>query len=247
MIGPPPAVADSLNDPLAVLGLGLVLGALVSGLARRSLVSLTAIFVLAGFALGGGGLDVLHFDPRSGFVESLAVVALILILFRDGLAVEAEMLQKAWHLPLLKLVLAMPITGALVACAAKALIGLSWTESFLLGALLSPTDPVLSSSVVTNPRVPRLIRHSLNLESGLTDGLALPAVLAFAYALDPSKSNFVWWQFVLQDLTLGFLVGIAVGYAASFPRPSEKSLYAIGIAFGTYALAHAVNGNGLIA
>ena len=59
------------------------------------------------------------------------------------------------------------------------LTDLSWTESFLLGALLSPTDPVLSSSVVTNPRVPRLVRHSLNLESGLNDGLALPAVLAF--------------------------------------------------------------------
>ena len=39
------------------------------------------------------------------------MVALILILFRDGLEVEAEMLQTAWHLPLLKLVLAMPITG----------------------------------------------------------------------------------------------------------------------------------------
>ena len=60
------------------------------------------------------------------------------------------------------------------------LTDLSWTECFLLGALLSPTDPVLSSSVVTNPRVPRLIRHSLNLESGLNDGLALPAVLALA-------------------------------------------------------------------
>ena len=48
----------------------------------------------------------------------------------------------------------------------------------LIGALLSPTDPVLTSSIVTNPRIPRVVRHSLNLESGLNDGLALPAVLA---------------------------------------------------------------------
>ena len=47
----------------------------------------------------------LDFDPRSGFVRDLAIVALIVILFRDGLEVEAEMLQKAWHLPLRKLVL----------------------------------------------------------------------------------------------------------------------------------------------
>ena len=100
-----------------VLGGMLVLGALIAGLARRSFLSLTAVFVLGGFALGKGGLDVVSFDPRSGFVAALALVALIVILFRDGLEVEAEMLQTAWHLPLRKLVLAMPITAGLVAFA----------------------------------------------------------------------------------------------------------------------------------
>src|SRR5437764_289990 len=52
----------------------LVGGALVSGLARRSFLSLTAVFVVAGFALGKGGLDVLHFDARSGFVDGLGLV-----------------------------------------------------------------------------------------------------------------------------------------------------------------------------
>src|SRR3954451_24225968 len=146
-------------------------GALIAGLARRSFLSLTAVFVVAGFVLGDGGLKVIHFDPGSGFVSGLASVALILILFRDGLEVEQEMLQSAWRLPFRKLVLAMPITCVLVACVTKALTDLSWAESFLVGALLSPTDPVLSSSVVTNPRVPRVVRHSLNLESGLNDGL----------------------------------------------------------------------------
>jgi NhaP-type Na+/H+ or K+/H+ antiporter len=235
------------EDVFAVFGVLLMGGALIAGLARRSFLSLTAVFVLAGFVLGQGGLKVLEFEAQSHFVEILAVVALILILFRDGLEVEYEMLQKAWHPPLRKLVLAMPITCVLVACVTKSLTNMNWNESFLLGALLSPTDPVLSSSVVTNPRVPRMIRHSLNLESGLNDGLALPAVLAFAYSLDPSRSNFSWWSFVLQDLTLGFGVGIAVGFVASLPKPSEKSLYALGTAFATYALAHALKGNGLIA
>jgi NhaP-type Na+/H+ or K+/H+ antiporter len=180
-------------------------------------------------------------------VEILAVVALILILFRDGLEVEFEMLQDAWRPPLRKLVLAMPLTCVFVAGVTHALTDLNWTESFLLGALLSPTDPVLSSSVVTNPRVPRMVRHSLNLESGLNDGLALPAVLAFAYALDPAKSDFVWWRFVLEDVTLGFAIGVAVGYVTSMLRPAERSQYAIGVAFATYALAHALHGNGLIA
>src|SRR3954454_23857009 len=214
------------EDVFAVLGVLLMIGALIAGLAHRTFLSLTALFVVAGFLLGKGGLKVLEFDPSSGFVEILAVVALIVILFRDGLEVESEMLREAWRPPLRKLVLAMPITCALVACITKALTDLTWTEAFLVGALLSPTDPVLSSTVVTNPRVPRLIRHSLNLESGLNDGLALPAVLAFAYALDPSRSDFVWWQFVLRDVGLGFAYGVVVGYAASRVIPQRQPLFA---------------------
>jgi NhaP-type Na+/H+ or K+/H+ antiporter len=253
-----PGVASPPEEPLAVLGLLLVGGALLSGLARRSFLSLTALFVLAGFLLGDGGLEVLEFDPRSGFVTTLAVVALIVILFRDGLEVEAEMLQKAWHVPLLNLAVAMPITAGLVACAVKGLTDLSWTEAFLIGALLSPTDPVLSSSVVTNPRVPRVVRHSLNLESGLNDGLALPAVLALTFALEADE-DFVWWEFVVQDISLGLVFGLAVGFVAArlMPRgsalgaeinPHQKALYALGAAFVAYGVAVLPpEGNGFIA
>jgi sodium/hydrogen antiporter len=249
----------SFETAAVVFGLLLVGGALLSGLARRSLLSLTALFVLAGFALGEGGLDVLKIDAGSTFVADLALVALILILFRDGLEVEGEMLQRAWHLPLRKLVVAMPITALVVALAAKALTDLSWTEAFLLGALLSPTDPVLSSSVVTNPRVPRLVRHSLNLESGLNDGLALPPVLALLAALSVTQDDFVWWHFVLQDLTLGVATGVVVGLLASvvLPRPRgreetvtphARALYAVGVAFATYGVTTlSPHGNGVIA
>jgi sodium/hydrogen antiporter len=248
----------SYETAATVLGALLVGGALLSGLARRSLMSLTAVFVLVGVALGQGGLEVLHIDPRSSFVTDLALTALVLILFRDGLEVEAEMLQRAWRLPLRKLVLAMPITGAIVAVATKALTDLSWTEAFLVGALLSPTDPVLSSSVVTNPRVPRIVRHSLNLESGLNDGLALPPVLALTAALSASN-GFVWWKFVLQDVSLGVVYGLAVGYLASRALPGgdddahgipphQRALYALGIAFLTYGLTTLPpHGNGVIA
>jgi NhaP-type Na+/H+ or K+/H+ antiporter len=256
----PPIAAgvDFLQEPLAVFGLLLMAGALVAGLARRSFLSLTAVFVVAGFVLGEGGLEVLDLDPTSGFVQGLAVIALILILFRDGLEVEEEMLQTAWHVPLRNLVLAMPITAGLVAVVASALTDLGWTECFLLGALLSPTDPVLSSSVVTNPRVPRILRHSLNLESGLNDGLALPAVLALTAAAGQSE-NFVWWEFVLQDVGVGLATGLLVAFVAArlMPRqkglaggPSahQKSMYALGVAFVAYGTAVLPPvGNGFIA
>ena len=256
----PPLAAgvDFLEEPLAIFGALLMLGALVSGIARRSLLSLTAAFVVAGFLLGQGGIGVLDLDPTSDFVQGLAVVALVLILFRDGLEVEQEMLQEAWHLPLRKLGLAMPLTCVLVAAITHTVTDLDWTESFLVGALLSPTDPVLSSAVVTNPRVPRLVRHSLNLESGLNDGLALPAVLAFSAAA-AADTDFVWYEFVIQDVGLGFLTGIVVAFVASklMPRaralghevsPHQKSMYALGVAFAAYGAATLPpEGNGFIA
>jgi sodium/hydrogen antiporter len=256
----PPIAAgvEFLEEPLAVFGLLLMAGALVAGLAQRSFLSLTAAFVVAGFILGDGGLEVLDLDPTSGFVQGLAVIALVLILFRDGLEVEEEMLQKAWHLPLRNLVLAMPITAGLVAVVTHALTDLGWTESFLVGALLCPTDPVLSSAVITNPRVPRIIRHSLNLESGLNDGLALPAVLALTAAAE-SREDFVWWEFVLRDIGFGLATGLVVAFVAArvFPRdrklaggPSahQKGMYALGVAFAAYGVAVLPpEGNGFIA
>jgi NhaP-type Na+/H+ or K+/H+ antiporter len=249
----------AFDTAVLVLGALLVVGALLSGLAGRSFLSLTALFVVAGFVLGEGGLDVLDFRASSGFVNELAVVALVVILFRDGLEVDAEMLQRAWRLPVRSLVLAMPLTAALVAVATRVLTDLDWTECFLVGALLAPTDPVLSSSVVTNPRVPRIVRHSLNLESGLNDGLALPAVLALAAALGAGDGNFNATTFVLQDVSVGLVTGLVVAFAAAWILPGaerieadipdhQKSLYALGVAFTAYGVAVLPpHGNGLIA
>lgn len=265
----------SFEAAVAVLGAVLIVGALVSGIAERSFLSLTSLFVLVGFLVGDGGLQWVDFKAHSGLVADLAFVALIVILFRDGLEVEGEMLQRAWRLPARKLMLAMPLTAGIVAVAARLLFGLSWTESLLLGALLCPTDPVLTSSIVTNPRVPRLLRHSLNLESGMNDGLALPAVLALVAALEVSAHGFVWWRFVLQDIGLGLLFGFACGLLASVLLPQErlgdgereprrilglrpvfrhaipahqKSLFALGVAFATYGVTVlSPRGNGFIA
>jgi NhaP-type Na+/H+ or K+/H+ antiporter len=110
---------------------------------------------------------------------------------------------------------------------------------------------------VTNPRVPRIVRHSLNLESGLNDGLALPAVLAFTAAAE-SREDFVWWEFVLQDVAFGVATGLAVAFVASRAMPRErglaggpsahqKSMYALGVALAAYGAAVLPpEGNGFI-
>ena len=102
----------SFQATAAVLGVLLIVGALALR-AGAALVPVARGAVRARRlrASATAGLEWIDFHARSGFVEDLAFVALIVILFRDGLEVEGEMLQRAWHLPLRKLVLAMPITA----------------------------------------------------------------------------------------------------------------------------------------
>ena len=250
---------DGFHLDVLVLGVLLVGGALISGITHRSFLSLTALYVVAGIVLGRSGFEVLDFQAGDPVVEDLAIVALVLILFRDGLEVDAGMLQREWRVPLRKLVLAMPITAAVIAVAAHAIVGLDWVQAFLLGALLSPTDPVLSSSVVTNAIVPRRVRHSLNLESGLNDGLALAPVIALAAALTPGNTDFVWWRFILEDVSIGIAAGFAIGMLAGILLPREdqlrevipghqRVLFALGVAFGTYgAIAYLDHGNAFLA
>jgi len=84
-------------------------------------------------------------------------------------------------------------------------------------------------------------------------------VLAFSAALRVGESDFVWWQFVLQDVLLGLVFGVVVGFVASrlLPRghsddtgipAHQKALYALGVAFLAYGAAVSEPaGNGLIA
>ena len=113
------------------------------------------------------------------------------------------------------LLIAMPLTLAFLALAAKLLFSeLSWAEAFLLGAVLSATDPVVTSAVVTSQRVPASVRHALNLESGLNDGLALPFVLFFIILASPGGDAGSEAAKLVGEAAFGAVVGVVLGQAA---------------------------------
>ncbi len=219
------------------------------------MLSLTVVFVVGGMFIGGDGLDLLSPSPHSPALEGLGIAALVLILFVDGLEVDRELVVEEWKAPLAKLLIAMPLTAGAIAALGVTLFDMSILQGLLLGSLLSPTDPILSSGVILNNKVPHRVRHSLSLESGLNDGLALPAILGLSAAL--LGTEFHLFTFLAQDLLLGLLVGVAGGWvaaklipcAATDPHlpPHQRSLYALGLGFALFGLASVVHGNGLIA
>jgi len=241
----------------AVLLFGAVLGvaAGLSGWLRGTVLSISVLAVGAGIALAVGGvLDVAPGDP--GVLEVIEL-ALLVTLFSDGLIVERELVRSEWRKPARALVIAMPITGALLALGARLLFPqLSWGECFLLGAVLAPTDPVVTSTIVTARRVPPLIRHTLNLESGLNDGLALPFVLVLLAVVTTGGEAGSETLQQVGETALGAVIGLALALAAGWTlerlpggRIAQRyeGVYALGLALVAFGLAEATYGNGLIA
>jgi len=240
---------------LLVVGVLLFAAAALSGWLRGTVLSISVLSVGAGIVLAE--LDVVSVDPGAKSVLYVVELALVLTLFADGLVVENELLVTHWAPTALALAVAMPVTMTLLALAGKGLFpALSWEEAFLLGAVLSPTDPVVTSAVVTDTRLPAKVRHTLNLESGLNDGLALPLVLFFLALATGAESAGTEAARLGGEALAGAVIGIALAVGAALllerlPRGVEHKyigIYAVAIALVAFGIAEQSGwANGLIA
>src|ERR671918_1349176 len=133
------------GEALLFAGALLAVAAALSGLFRGTVLSISVLGVGAGLALAAA--DVVSVDSDAETIVLLVELALVVTLFSDGLFVERELLIVHWTPASRALALAMPLTMLLLALVAKAFfVELSWAEAFLLAAVLSPTDPVVTST-----------------------------------------------------------------------------------------------------
>ncbi len=245
----------SFAEGLLLFGGLLAVVAALSGVMKGTVLSASVLSVALGFGLAAAG--VVDVEATDEAVVELVELALVLTLFSDGMFVERELLRSHWGPTARALVIAMPITMGLLALAAKALFpDLSWAEAFLLGAVLSPTDPVVTSAVVTSRLVPSKVRHTLNLESGLNDGLALPFVLFFLVLASPGGDAAAEGMKLIGEAAVGAVIGVFLGVVGgrlhhSLPgggiTPRYEGIYSVGFALFAFGLAEVTIGNGLIA
>lgn len=161
-------------------------------------------------------------------------------------------LRSAWRLPGRALFFGMPLTLVGTALLAHYVADLSWLDSFLVGAVLSPTDPVLAAAIVGRETVPHRLRHLLNVESGLNDGLALPVVIGLLVAAGDRSGGA---SELAIELVAGMGLGIAVPWIALKLEgtkffESSKDYYALnGFAIGLllFAVSEATHANEFLA
>ena len=113
---------------------------------------------------------------------------------------------------------ASPDVARRVRRGAHVLDELAWAEALLLAVILAPTDAALGQVVVTSRRLPSRVRQSLNVESGLNDGMCVSLffiVLAVAQAQETDAGLREAAQLVLEELGCGALAGVIAGTAAA--------------------------------
>ena len=165
-------------------------------------------------------------------------------------------------LPVRLLGIGLPLSVVAGTVVAGVLFDVPWGLALFLGATLAPTDAALSVQVINDERIPVRLRRSLNVESGLNDGIVTPVVsVALAVAAsqlgDVQESVSIELDSALRDLGVGVVVGTAVGGigAAVLNRasrggwiaPGGHRLAALALAAGSFALTLALDGNGFIA
>lgn len=245
-------------DPVIVVVLGGVfyLFALVSRRIMPWPVTMPMVLLAAGAVARWTGIVELETEIEP--VVLLAEITLAVILFSDAVRIDLMALRRNAGLPARLLGIGLPLTILAGAAGVWAILGLEIWPAALVAAILAPTDAALGQAVIENRSVPQRVRQALNIESGLNDGLALPAVLLFVSLVAGEDTGLEFWiRFVLQQVGLGVLVGVAVGFGGALGMARADSagwmdgLYAQlatgALALSAFSFALIVDANGFVA
>ncbi|KAF5056764.1 MAG: cation:proton antiporter [Methanobacterium sp.] len=220
------------------------------------------IFIFAGIVVGWlftGYVDIIQ-PPTSTIILLIAEIALVLVLFSDASQIRLGSIELD-SLTSRLLVIGLPLTIVLgIATAIFIFTDLTFWETAIIGVVLAPTDAALGQVVVQNKRIPQLIRKSLEVESGLNDGLCVPFLLVFV-AIGLAEESFspvgYFLEVAIMQIGVGVLVGIAVGIVGSkiviksrdkgWITPEYQRIAFLALALLSFVIADQTGGSGFIA
>jgi len=215
------------RELVQLLGLLTGVGALLF-LAPRARVPYPILMVL-------GGL-VLSFVP--GLPEFDLPPELVLVAFLPPLLYSAafftslrDLRANIYPISLLSLGLVAATTVGVAVVAHTVVDELPWSAAFVLGAVVSPTDPIAATSIASRLGAPRRIVTIVEGESLVNDATAL--VLYRAAVVAVTTGTFTLWEAgarLIVNAIAGIAIGVGVGYVIRQVRkrmtdpPSEVAI-----------------------
>lgn len=208
----------------------LILFALFSVLIRNRLhLSEPPLAVLYGIVLGPAVLHVLsphqRWDLTDVFTQEFTRIILAIQCFAVGIELPAHWFsaRRHWLSVVYFLGPIMTFSWAVTSLLALLIFRVKAPTAMIIGACLSPTDPVLAASVlgesIFSKRVPKRLRHLLSAESACNDGASFPflyiglSIFETRTAGDAIKEWFLIT--ILYQCLLGLLIGYGIGWVAN--------------------------------
>ncbi|HQT80450.1 MAG TPA: cation:proton antiporter [Rhodopila sp.] len=236
-----------VSEPLACVFLGILLGPACLGLVA---------------------LPVGETPDATAFMREAARITLTVAVIGAAMRVPRGWMRRQWRGMALVLgpgMVLMWAAGVLVTWLTFGLtLGLPLLLCVLVGAAVSPTDPVLAAPIVSgslaNDMIPPALRHGITAESGANDGLALPFVMLPILLLQMPRGaalstwvlHVILWQVgvsVAFGLFAGWLTDRCVKWADRHYDVQTTSVLGIVLALGLMTLAamRVIGADGILA
>lgn len=251
---------------LVVAASALLLGLLSTPLKRVGLpdsVSLLLIGAVLG-PTGVGLLDPAEWGDEMAILEQVARLAVAIGLMGIALRLPKRYVITHWRSLGLLLLIGMPFMWLSSSVLTSWTLGLPLGAALLIGAAVTPTDPVVASTVVTGPvakeNLPAYLCHIISSESGANDGLAFIFIMSAIFILTLSAEQSITkhlLEVIVIDIALalvlgaviGFTVGIAMRKAEKYNTVDQSSMLMITttLAFATLTAVKLMGSDGILA
>ncbi len=244
-----------LGSQLILVGAGLVTLSILAGIVSSRIgAPLLLVFLVLGMLAGEDGPGGIQFDNYR-FAYLFGSAALAVILFDGGLRTSFASFNVALWPALLLATVGVVLTAVVTAAAAAAVLGLSWAEALLVGAVVGSTDAaaVFFLLHLKGLRLTERVGATLEVESGLNDPMAIfltlvcvTLITAGADDLGLATLDTFVHQLVVQltgGAAAGFVGGLVLVYLIN-RLPLASGLYPIFALSGALVIFGATQGFG---
>lgn len=248
-----------MSPEVAVLvGAGAILAVTaVSGRLQRAW--LTEPLLATGLGLVTGLFVMNPVDTESPVILTALELTLALVLFSDASRIEPTRLRAGYNWPLRMLLVGLPVVVIVGAAFVGWYMSLPVGLALLVGVILAPTDAALAEPVLGAEQVPMRIRQTLNVESGLNDGLAVPLLLIAIGIIEAEAGTtpLSSMGLVVSQLGIGILGGLSMGGVgivligrgtrAGWMDPLHQRIAAVALALVGFSAVQLMGGSGFVA
>lgn len=239
---------------LILIGIIILICVWLNNISSRIGIPTLLAFIILGMFFGNNGLVPLHFEDQV-FAKEICTVALIFIMFYGGFGTRWDAARPIVREATLLASLGVIMTAGLTGLFCHFILRWGWTESFLLGSVVSSTDAASVFSILRAKKLGLKNNTSpmLEMESGSNDPFSYMLTALMLSIMNGKATGLgISWMLFAQ-LAFGAGCGVGIAKLASWVLDRFRikgegydSLFIFSVAMLAYAIPDLIGGNGYL-